>query len=80
MTIGDKIRDEKLQYDINRETAKLSPLSPGKINRYEYVADEEILSSNQRQIIEQVQFTYSLLEKAFEKRKKKTNEEQERKK
>ena len=36
MTIEDQIRDEKLQYDINREAAKISPLSSGKIDTYEY--------------------------------------------
>ena len=48
MTIDDKIRDEKLQYDINREAAKISALSSGKIDKYEYLIWEEILSSNQR--------------------------------
>ena len=36
------IRDEKLQYDINREAAKKSALSSGKIHKYEYLADEDI--------------------------------------
>ena len=36
MTIGDKIRDEKLQYDISKEAVKVSTLSSGKINKYEY--------------------------------------------
>ena len=44
--VSDKIRDEKLQYDINREAAKMSALSSGKIDKYEYLTDEEILSSN----------------------------------
>ena len=67
MTIGDKIRDEKLQYDINREAAKISTLSSGKINKYEYLTGEEILPSNQRQIIEQDKFAYFSVGKAFEK-------------
>ena len=67
MTISDQIRDEKLQYDINREAAKISALSSGKIYKYEYLTGEDILPSNQQQIIEQTKFTYSLLEKAFEK-------------
>ena len=50
MTIGDKIRKKKLQYDINREAA----LSSGKIDKYEYITEIGILHSNQRQIIEQV--------------------------
>ena len=67
MTIEDQIKDEKLQYDINREAAKISALSSGKIDKYEYLTGEEILPSNQRQFIEQAKFTYSLLGKAFEK-------------
>ena len=58
MTIDDKIRDEKLQFDINREAAKISALSSGKIDKYEYLANEEILPSNWRQITEQVKFAY----------------------
>ena len=66
MTIEDQIRDEKLQYDINREAAKISALSSGKIDKYEYLTGEEILPYNQQQIIEQAKFTYSPLGKAFE--------------
>ena len=66
MTINDQIRDEKLQYDVNREAAKISALSSGKIDKYEYLTGEEILPSNQQQIIEQVKFTYSPLGKAIE--------------
>ena len=32
MTIDDKIKDEKLQYDINREVAKVLALSSDKID------------------------------------------------
>ena len=70
MTIEDQIRDEKLQQDINREAAKISALSSGKIDKYEYLAGEDILPSNQKQIIEQAKFTYSPLKKAFEKQTK----------
>ena len=62
-----QIRDEKLQYDVNREAAKISALSSGKIHKYEYLTGEDILPSNQQQIIEQAKFTYSPLRKAFEK-------------
>ena len=67
VTIYDQIRDEKLQYDINREAAKISALSSGNIHKYEYLTGEDILPSNQQQIIEQARFTYSPLGKAFEK-------------
>ena len=48
MAIEDQIRDEKLQYDINREAAKISALSSGKIDKYEYPYGEEILPPNQQ--------------------------------
>ena len=70
MTIEDQINDEKLQYDINREAAKISTLSSGKLDKYEYLTGEEILPSNQRQIIQQAKFTYSPLGKALEKQRK----------
>ena len=69
MKIDDKIRDEK---------AKLSPLSSGKIDKYEYLTSNEILPSDQKQIIEQAKFTYPPLGNAFQKQQKRT-EEQRRK-
>ena len=67
MTINDKIKDEKLQYNINREAAKISALSSGKLHKYEYLTVEDILPSNQQQIIEETKFNYSPLGKAFDK-------------
>ena len=66
MTINDKIRDEKLQRNINREAAKISALSSGKIDKYEYLTSEEILPSNQRQIIEQAKILILLQEKLLQ--------------
>ena len=56
MTIEDQIRDEKLQYGANRWSAKISALSSGKIDKYNYLIGEEILPSTQQQIIEQAKF------------------------
>ena len=67
MAIDDKIKDEKLQYNINKEAAKISALSSGKIDKYEVLTGEEILPSDESRIIEQAKFTYSSLLKAFEK-------------
>ena len=67
MTIDDKIKDEKLQDDVNREAVKISLLSSGKINKYEYLTGEEILPFDQSRRIEQAKFAYSLLGRAFEK-------------
>ena len=58
MIINNKIRDEKLQCDIDRETAKISALSSGKIDKYEYFTGEKILPSDQSRIVEQAKFTY----------------------
>ena len=66
MTINDQIGDEKLQYDINREAAKISSLSSCKIRKYEYLTGEDILPLNQQQIIEQARFNYSPLGKTLE--------------
>ena len=63
MTINDHIRDEKLQYDINREAAKISR----NIYKYEYLTGEDLLSSKEQQIIEQAKFIYFPLGKTFEK-------------
>ena len=67
MTINNQIKDEKLQYDINREAAKISALSSGKLHKYEYLTGDDILPSNQQQIIEPTKFTYSPLSKSFDK-------------
>ena len=55
MIIEDQIKDEKLQYDINREAAKVSALSSGKINKYESLTGEEILPSNQQQRLDEIE-------------------------
>ena len=78
MTIDDQIRDEKLQYNINREAAKISTLSSGKIDKYEHLTGEELLPSNQKQIIKKAKFTYSPLGRLSEKQTK-TIESQEQK-
>ena len=67
MAIDSKIGNEKLQYDIDREAAKISALSSGKIDKCKYLTGEEVLCSTQRQVIEQAKFTYSPLGKAFKK-------------
>ena len=69
MTI-EQTRDEKLEYDINRDAAKISTLPSGKKDKYEYLTGEEILPSNQEQIIQEAKFTYYPLGKDFEKQTK----------
>ena len=67
MAIDSKIGDEKLQYDIDREAAKISALSSGKIDKCKYLTGQKVLCSNQRQVIEQAKFTNSPFGKAFKK-------------
>ena len=69
------IRDEKVQYDINREATKISALSSGKIIKYESLTDEEILPPDQSRMIELAKFTVSHLGKALEKQTKTTKDQ-----
>ena len=78
MTINDQIKDEKLQYNINWEAAKIFSLSSEKFHKNEYLTGEDILPFTQQQVIEQTKFTYSPLGKAFDK-KIKTIEDQGKK-
>ena len=70
MTTIDMTIIDYYNQDINREAVKIPALSSGKIDRYEYLTGEEILPSNQKQIIEPAKFNYSPLGKAFEKQTK----------
>ena len=58
ITMNDQIRDENLQYDINTKAAKISALSSRKIDKYEDLTGNEILSYNQQQIIEKAKFSF----------------------
>ena len=68
MTIDDKIRDENLQNNINKEAINISALSCGKIDKYKCLTGKEILPSDQKRVIEQSKFTYSSLGKPLEKK------------
>ena len=66
MATDDRNKDKKLQYDINREAARISALLSGKSDKYKYLTGKEILPSDQSRIIEQAKFTYSPLTKSFQ--------------
>ena len=51
MDINDQIKDKKPRYNINKEAAEISALSSNEICKYEYLTGENILPSNQQQII-----------------------------
>ena len=75
MTINNQIKDEKLQYNINREAANISALSSGELHKYDYLTGEDILPSTQQHIIEQTKFTYSPLGKVFDKQIKRIEDQ-----
>ena len=50
MKFDENIRNEKLRYNINREVVKTSTLTSVKIDKYEYLTDEEILASDQSRV------------------------------
>ena len=62
-----RLEMEKYNMILIEKQPKISALSSGKIRKYEYLTGEDILPSNQQQMIEQAKFTYSPLGKAFEK-------------
>ena len=68
MIIEDKIRDEKLQYDIKREAAKISALSSDKTNKYKYLTGKEILPSDPERVIEQANINILLSVKHLKKK------------
>ena len=66
MAIDGKIRYEKLQNYINREVAKISVLPSGKIDKYEYLIGEEMLSSDQSKMINKISLIIHFWEKLLE--------------
>ena len=71
LKIDDKIKDEELKYDTNREAAKIFSLSSVKIDKYEYLTADDIIPSDQSKMTEQANLTYYLFGKALEKQIKK---------
>ena len=65
MTVDDRIRDERLQHNIKVEATKISALSSGKLDKYEFVTSEEKLPSDQSRTIKQPKSTYSHTGKAL---------------
>ena len=51
---------------LTENQQKLSILSPEEVDKYEYLTGVEILLSDQSRLIEQAEFAYSHLGKAFE--------------
>ena len=67
MITDEKIRGEKLQYDINREVAKILALSSRKIDIYEYLTFKEVLPDDVTRLIKEAKSAFSSSGKALEK-------------
>ena len=79
MAIDNKIKDEKLYYDINREAAQILAL-PANIYMDQFLTGEEILLPDQRRVIKQSMFAHSSLNKAFGKQIKRLKIKEKNKK
>ena len=73
MTIDDKIRDEKLQYDINRKAAKISTLPSRQIDKSEFLTGKKILPSDRSRTIKQPTFTFETVYKQKQLKNKEKN-------
>ena len=63
--LDDKIKANQAQYDLDREAAKISALSSGELEKYEYLAGEDL--GHKPDVIQKEKFEYSPLGKVFNK-------------
>ena len=63
--LGDKIKANQAQYDLDRKPAKISALSFKELDKYEYLAGEDL--GNKPGLVEQAKFEYSSLDRVFNK-------------
>ena len=63
--LDEKIKANKAEYDLDRETAKISALSSSELEKYEYLTGEDL--GFKPEVIQKAKFEYSLLGKVFNK-------------
>ena len=63
--LDDRIKANKVQYDLDREAAKISALSNGELEKYEYLTSEDL--GYKSDVIQKAKFEYSVLGKVFNK-------------
>ena len=66
MTNDDNIRDDKVQYNTNREAANISALFSSKTDKFKYLTGEEILPSAKIKKIKQANFTFRIKIEGFQ--------------
>ena len=63
--LDDKIKANKAQYDLDRESAKISALSSGELEIYKYLTGEDL--EYKPGVVEKTKFEYSPLGQVFNK-------------
>ena len=63
--LNDKIKANKVQYELDREAAKISVFSSGELEKYEYLTGEDL--GYKPDVIQKAKFEYSPLGKVFNK-------------
>ena len=61
--LDDKIKASKARYDLDREAAKISALSCGELEKYEYLTGEDL--GYKPKVLGKVKFQYSSLGEAL---------------
>ena len=70
--LGRKIKQNKAQYDLGRKPTKMSTLSSGNLNKYEYLTGEDL--DHKASTVDKARFKYFPLSKilnGFKRRKEK---------
>ena len=63
--LNDKIKANKAQHDLDRKAAKISALSSGELEKYEYLTGKDL--GYKSDVIQKVKFDYSPLGKVLNK-------------
>ena len=64
-TIDNKIKQNKAEYNLDRQSAEISPLSSGNVSKYQFLTGKDVLP--EKELLEEAgtmkRFEYSLLHK-----------------
>ena len=63
--VNEKIKANKAQYDLDKEAAKISALSSGELEIYDYLTGEDL--GYKLDVVQKAKFEYSPLGKVFNK-------------
>ena len=64
-TLDNKIRSNQAQNDLDRQNAKISAISSGELDKYEYLTDEDL--GYKPDVVQKAKFEYSPLGQVFNK-------------